>query len=197
MNYSLEELLYLANQGCPYARDEFLRQVLQLVDNVYRFEAVKSTNFKNKNYNDSTNVDINAIIKAPRAYRHDRNCRLKTFMSRVISNKIKTSFQKDVREKKGMSRYDYDDVQHFNHQGIVCAPQKIFEPNYYVEVTSQIKEALNYAKENCSKTENKILGLKSQGYTLSEIATQIDKPIKAVYNGVGRINQKMKLIKKV
>ena len=197
MNYSLEELLYLSNQGCPYALDEFHKQLLKLVENIYRFEALKSPVFKSKNYNDSINVDINAIIKAAHAYRHDRNCKLKTYLSRVISNKIKTSFQKDIKDKKGISRYDYDDVEQFVHQGVLCAPQKIYEPDYYVEVTTRIYEAWIYAKENCSRTEFLILGHKVYGHNIAEIAKELDKPIKSVYNGVDRIKQKMKLIKKV
>ncbi len=197
MNYSLEELLYLANQGCPYAFDAFHKEVLKLVDNMYRYEAIKSNIFKSKNYNDSINVDINAIIKAAYGYRDDRNCRLKTFLSRVISNKIKTSFQKDIKEKKGMSKYDYAELEQFVHQAVLCAPQKIYEPDFYVEVTSQIKDALIFAKENCSKTENRILSQKVYGYNIAEIAQDLNKPAKAVYNGVDRIKQKMKLFKKV
>ncbi|MDD3809096.1 MAG: hypothetical protein PHS94_02250 [Erysipelotrichaceae bacterium] len=197
MNYSLEELLYLSNQGCIYARDAFHKEVLKLIESLYRLEALQSTVFKNKSYNDSINVDINAIIKAAHGYRDDRNCRLKTYLSRVISNKIKTSFQKDIKAKKGMSKYDYDDLAQFVHQGVVCAPQKIYEPDYYVDIISQIQEALKYANISLSKTENRILWLKVFGYDIAEIAKDLNKPVKAVYNGLDRIKQKMKLIKKV
>lgn len=196
MALELEELYYLYLQGCPYALDEYIRKVREIIK-ITTYTQIKHNSYiKYWDMDEIIANNLDDILKISQSYRYDQGCRMETYISKVFRNKTKTAFRNEMRYQNNHKSISLDDLNEYYGNVKVAQTYETYQPAQKLDFKDTLESVQDYVAANCSKAEQKIFELRSQGYSSQEIADSLGMEIKAVYNACARLNRKLKNLKK-
>lgn len=194
-----EELLYLSKEGCIIAENELDNWIQMYVQKV-----IMSSNFYSSKENemlDVIQVCTLSCIKAIDMYRLDKNCMLKTYLSRVIKNQVYTIIKKSCQEKErlydGCICLDAPSCNGYNNEEVVQDNRVVYQPNLQAIAKETYSSYNSSLLENCSKLEQEVIQFRIDGYRQQEIANMLGVEIKVIYNAIYRLQKKLVHIKSI
>lgn len=196
MSYSLEELYYLYLQGCPYAFEEYIKKVTEIIKITTYSEVKRNRYIKYWDIDEIIANNLEDILKISHSFRYDKGCRMETYISKVFRNKTKTSFRNELRYQNNHNSISFEDLNEYYGNVKIAQEYETYKPDQKLEFKDTVSEAIDFVERNCSQTEAQIFVLRANGYSTKEIAEELDLTIKAVYNASARLNRKLKDLKK-
>ena len=192
-----EELLYLMNDGCEVARQYLYKWCYQCVEN--NVKKISLYNHANLDQNDIIQNAWSACINALSCYRQDQSCRLKTYLNKVIKNRIASLIKKMCLEKERF--YDrsisFDDVTNvgYCYSEVVTTTYDYAQPENSLHVKETKTQYEHIIDHQCSKLEKAVIRYHNLGYHAHEIADILNVKPKTVYNAMYRIQKKLVVVK--
>lgn len=119
-----------------------------------------------------------ALLSAIRSYDPDKGASFSTYAESCIKRRLIDTI--------GNSRYSgFLSLDDFEFDDIQVSPEESFIEN------EAYKDLLRDIKSKLSRYESNVLDLYLSGYSHSEIADKLGKPVESVYNAIQRIRQKI------
>lgn len=198
--YDVEKLYYLYLQDCPEAKRYLIKfcykQIAIILPKYYLSMIYKDE------HEDYMQLIITRVFKSLNNYRPDKGMQMKSFISLLIENAIKSIVLKNsgkvIREKRVVySLDDYYDVTQKIRYVTNLSDEKTPDPNQYCIRQEQQQEIDNYLLQVCSDFEQKIIKYHRAGYKNQDIAKILRVDIRSVYNANYRIQKKIAKFKSI
>lgn len=188
------ELLYLRRQGSLEAgRDLYFIYQNEIIMEIKRFFA---TRFKPRDQNDCVQLAFTSLENSFHCFRDDIQCSLKTYISHVVKNRMRTLVQKEYHEKEVLwnaislnQKISLD--QTILYEDVISDNKEDYQPHIQLRIAETYA---NYKIESCrllSSFEQEVIDLKLLGYSYIEIADKTGVKLKKVYNAIYRIQKKL------
>lgn len=194
MKFNDEELLYLTRQGCPVAQK-------YLINHYYDLITVMTRNIVGNGNEDRQDFLQGAMINLYSAfdnYRNDRNCRLSTYASKVVKNYVVNRYRNFYKTDviASIKNISFDDIcgndTDFHYKDIIADEKQIGQsPQRILVVNEQLEMYHAAIKAKLSNYEYEVAKYRLDDYSFHDIAKITNKNIKAVYNAVYRIENKL------
>ncbi len=131
------------------------------------------------------------LLKAIRSYDPRRGTSFRTFADRCVNHALISAVQSAARDKHtplntyvSLENPLFDDSAEY-------LPAEAMDPEQLLILQEEIQECLDAVRSRLSSFEAKILGLYLKGLSYSEIALQVNRPVKSVDNAVQRVRRKL------
>ncbi len=131
------------------------------------------------------------LWKAIRSYDSRRGASFRTFAERCVNHALISAVQSAARDKHtplntyvSLENPLFDDSAEY-------LPAEAMDPEQLLILQEEIQECLDAVRSRLSSFEAKILGLYLKGLSYSEIALQVNRPVKSVDNAVQRVRRKL------
>lgn len=198
--YNEEELLYLMRQGCPIARETLCKQYYAYITMMVRNMNITAMPVEES---DLVQEALLACFQGIDGYRPDKECLLKTFVVRIVKNKIMTVLKRFNLNKERIynNAMSLDaplkQEEHFRYEDIIGDSKIHYQPNRKLLVKEEVIKYQNLLEEHCSSFEQQVIYYRMEGYSHKEIAKVLDVDIKMIYNALYRLQKKMKQLKSI
>lgn len=198
--YNEEELLYLSRQGCSYAREVLYELCLQYVSIII---CKMNYNFYPLDKEDVAQEAFFSCLKALDKYRNDMECLLKTYLARVIKNKILSMLKKDYREKDRIYKYatyldaNISHTSQLRYDEVVADRSIEYCPQKQLLIKEEQENYQNALQICGSKFEKAVMEYRLQGYSEKDIAIILSVNVKKIYNAMYRLQKKLVKMKSI
>lgn len=198
--YNEEELLYLTRQGCPYAREALYNVCLQYIQMIL---CKTNYTFYPLDKDDVIQEVFLKCLKALEIYRIDKECLLKTYLAKVIKNKILSLLKTNYREKEQVYKNatcldaNINNTNQLRYDEVVADKSITYNPQKQLFIKEEQK---NYqvALHVCGSTfEASVMNYRLQGYSEKDIAIILSVDVKKIYNAMYRLQKKMDKMKSI
>ena len=194
-----EELIYLYRQGCEEAFG-------QLIDSYRRYGKMLSNHYLNYpwtkyiGFDDLLGVSDYCFYACLDSYRDDIDCTFKTFYSTCLRRRFK-GLEGKVRNLKNKAMFE---AVNYNYQsnnekeksrGIeeyVSELTYSYLPHRHLMIKETIEDVETIITRGASKLEHDIWRLSIEGYSLEEIASELNVDKRSISNARYRIKNKIK-----
>lgn len=193
--YNEDELLYLSRQGCNIARECLYEQYYQ-----YAYMIIKDIQLRNISYIDKNDIIQDVVLScyyALESYRPDRYCMLRTYLYKIIRNKVATILKKVHLEKVRVYNraifFDASlDSKMEGQYGDIIADVKItYQPHKKLEAIEAIEDYKEEVKRTGSELEIGVMEYQVLGYDHAGIAKVLGVDVRSVYNASYRLQKKL------
>jgi RNA polymerase sporulation-specific sigma factor len=135
------------------------------------------------------------LLKAIRSYRAGQGASFHTYAEHCINHALISAVRAAARQKHiPLNTYVSFENPLFDKSPNLLSGQPALQqmdPEALMIGREEVKERLDAIRSQLSHFEAKILGLYLNGLSYSEIASQVNRPVKAVDNAVQRIRRKL------
>lgn len=194
MKFNDEELLYLTRQGCPVAQRYLINHYYDLIKVITR-NIVGNGNEDRQDFLQGAMINLYIAFDN---YRSDRNCRLSTYASRVVKNFVVNQYRNFHKNEAiaSIKNISLDDIcgkdTELHYQDIIADDKQIAQsPEHILVVNEQIEMYHTAIRAKLSSYEYEVAKYRLEDYSFHDIAKITHKNIKAVYNAVYRIENKL------
>ena len=192
--YDVEELYYLYLQDCPEAKRYLMKFCYKQIEIILPKYYI-STIYKDE-YEDYIQLIMVRVFKSLNNYRPDKGMKMRSFISMLIENAIKSIVLKNsgkvIREKRVVySLDDYYKAKKKIRYVTNLSDERTPNPNRYCIEQEQQQEIDKYLLQVCSELEQKIVKYHQAGYKNQDIARILNIDIRSVYNANYRIQKKI------
>lgn len=190
MNYSNladEELCHLTIQGDSLAEETLVIRYARLVR-----ACARPLFLMGGDSEDLTQEGMLGLIKAIRDYSTERGCSFHTFAEVCVKNRMISA----IRSAAGKHHTPLNDSipiepPLFDENCHCTAALPETNPESILIIRETVQERLESLRSKLSAFEAKVLGLYLGGLSYSEIADQVNRPLKSVDNAVQRVRRKL------
>jgi len=137
------------------------------------------------------------LYKATRDYRHDKSMAFKTFAELCITRQMITAVKNATRQKHiplntyiSLNRKVYDDDSDKSYIDMISY-QIVLDPEQLLITKEEASGIENKMGEILSSFEWEVLSLYLNGKSYTEIAKELNKPVKSIDNALQRVKKKV------
>ncbi|NLX76236.1 MAG: RNA polymerase sporulation sigma factor SigH [Clostridiaceae bacterium] len=187
-----EEIVLLGRRGDKNATEFLINKYKSLV------KAKAKTYFLiGADREDVVQEGMIGLYKATRDYQRDKSMAFKTFAELCITRQMITAVKNATRQKHiplntyvSLNRRVYDDDSEKTYYDMI-SDKIILDPEQLLITKEEVSGIENKMGEILSPFEWEVLSLYLNGKSYTEIANQLNKPVKSVDNALQRVKKKV------
>ncbi|MFQ6792836.1 sigma factor [Thomasclavelia sp.] len=196
--YDIEELYYLYLQECPIATKYLVEYVYDQIGIILSKQYLSMIEFNEQD--ECIQIVITRIFKSLNNYRPDKGMSVRSFISLIIDNSLKSVIIKRkgkfLRERK--IQYSLDDFYDFDKKDTYITNLTDFKtPAKAVSNANQLEHVEKHLMSCTSELEKTIFSYRKAGYRCKDIAKILKVDVRSVYNANYRIQKKMARFKSI
>ena len=184
MQYNDYELVALAKEGNEEAINLIYQKYKPIVVSKSK-DAIVSANHHGIEISDIMQEGYIGLEEAINSFNEDDNTTFYTFAVLCINRQIINYLRKCTRGKNKILNEAISIDETF---------EKNFKDDFDIEMNFISKDIINDIIDNLTEFEYNVFKLRLDGYSYEEIASSLNKNVKAIYNTFHRIKEKVKKI---
>jgi RNA polymerase sporulation-specific sigma factor len=131
------------------------------------------------------------LLKAIRSYDSHRGASFRTYADRCVNHALITAVQSAARDKHTPLNTSVSLENPLFDDSADYLPGQALDPERQMILQEEVHECLGAIHSQLSSFETKVLGLYLKVLSYSEIALQVNRPVKSVDNAVQRVRRKL------